>query len=104
MNVSNRRLGWSQRPTRKVVTTTQPYLVRQIRAEVKDPTKARERMRSQPHNQERTSVKSSAPFLISTVIIHHSDQARRKVKESMLNLKQLQEPFSGRMAKTLAEI
>jgi hypothetical protein len=29
------------------------YLVRQIRVEVKDPTRVRERVRSQPHNQEK---------------------------------------------------
>jgi hypothetical protein len=53
MIVSRRRLRWNQRPTRKVVTRTFPYSVRQIRAEVKDTTRVRKRVKSQPHSQER---------------------------------------------------
>jgi hypothetical protein len=52
--VSRRRLEWSQRSTRRMVKRTLCYLVSEIRVEVKDPARVRERVRSQPHSQERT--------------------------------------------------
>jgi hypothetical protein len=51
MIISKRKLKWSQRPTRRVVTRTYPCLVRQIGIEVKDPTRVREIVRIHPHNQ-----------------------------------------------------
>jgi hypothetical protein len=50
MIISNRRLRWSQRSTKRMVKRTYLYLVSEIRAEVKDPTRVRERVRSDPHN------------------------------------------------------
>jgi hypothetical protein len=50
MTMSRRRLKWSQRPTRRGVMRTYLYLVNEIRIALKDPTRVRETMRSQPHN------------------------------------------------------
>jgi hypothetical protein len=53
------------------------------KGKVKGSTRVRERVRSQPHNQKRrTSVKSSVFLVISTIIMHHGVQRRRRVKGS----------------------
>lgn len=64
------------------------------KGKLKDPTRVRKRVRSHPHNQERrTWVKSSGSFVISSDIMHHSVQKRRRAKcsSSRSRLQPLQE-------------
>jgi hypothetical protein len=53
MSISRRIFIWSQRRKIRMVKRNYLYLVSQIRVKVKEPTRVRERVRSQPHIQER---------------------------------------------------